>query len=237
MEKRRYWLVASVIVIAMLFSVLSLVSSFAVYIDTAAPLKQGTVIVIDAGHGDFDPGAVVDGVEEKWINLSISLALRDYFESAGYTVVMTRNDDNTLADTSASGTAEKKRTDTHNRVKTVDSFDDSVLISIHQNAYRDVAQHGTQVFFGTLNEQSELLASCIQDSVRENIQPENQREIKQGTDSIYLLTNTKAPTVLVECGFMTNDEERADLLDEEYQRSIAYSIYLGYTEYEKLKET
>lgn len=237
MKKWIYGTVVAAIVCALFFTVFSLTSSLTTYVNTMARLKKDTVIVIDAGHGDFDPGAVSGGVEEKDLNLAIALALRDYFEAGGYTVIMTRIDDVTMANGDATSISSAKKSDTHNRVGLADSLDDAVLISIHQNAFQDSTQHGTQVFYGTLNPNSQLLADAVQQSVVTTLQPDNKRETKRGTDSIYLLVHTKAPTILVECGFITNQTERKQLQDPEYQRQIAYSIYLGYTEYEILKET
>lgn len=218
---------------ALALLVVRLTDRFGGYIQTQARVQSGRVIVIDAGHGDFDPGAVVGGVEEKDINLAIALELRDLFRAGGYTVVMTREDDTTLADKGPRAGVSKKTADTRNRSSLADSFPDAVLLSIHQNAYSDASQHGTQVFYGTKDERSKAIAQAIQTSVQASLQPENEREVKRGTDSIYILVHTEAPTVLVECGFMTNADERAKLLDGEYQKQMAWCIYLGYCEYEK----
>ena len=140
---------------------------------------------------------------------------------------MTREDDTTLADE----TGERKKTDTHNRAALFDSFADAVTISIHQNSFRDSSQHGTQLFYGVKNDESKLLASCIMASVVETLQYDNDRPLKEGTSSIYILKNVSAPIVLVECGFMTNREELEKLKDNEYCRRMAYSIFLGYESY------
>ena len=212
--------------------IINVVGSFAIQVSSRTPYYAEQVIVIDAGHGDFDPGKVAsDGTREKDINLSIALKLYDIFTANGYTAVLTRSDDTTLADKSATSVSTKKKTDTHNRVKYADSFTDSVLISIHQNSYTESSSHGTQLFYGTKNDESKLLAEAIMGSVVDKIQPENTRPLKEGTSSIYILVNTKAPTVLVECGFMTNSEELKKLKDEEYQRRMAFSIFLGYLDY------
>ena len=212
--------------------IINVVGSFAIQVSSTTPYYAEQVIVIDAGHGDFDPGKVAsDGTREKDINLSIALKLYDIFTANGYTAVLTRSDDTTLADKSATSVSTKKKTDTHNRVKYADSFTDSVLISIHQNSDTESSSHGTQLFYGTKNDESKLLAEAIMGSVVDKIQPENTRPLKEGTSSIYILVNTKAPTVLVECGFMTNSEELKKLKDEEYQRRMAFSIFLGYLDY------
>ncbi|MEG0833701.1 MAG: N-acetylmuramoyl-L-alanine amidase [Oscillospiraceae bacterium] len=203
-------------------------------VDSKNIVGMKTVVVIDAGHGDFDPGAVAsDKTLEKDINLAIALKLRDIFSLNGYDVIMTRDNDITLADKDAASTVERKKTDTHNRTKLADSFNDAVLISIHQNTFSDTSQHGTQVFYGMLNDSSRVLATCIMESVVDKIQINNKRQIKEGTSSIYILKSTKAPTVLVECGFMTNKKELEKLKNNEYQKQLAFCIYQGYKNYEK----
>ncbi|MEG0750790.1 MAG: N-acetylmuramoyl-L-alanine amidase [Oscillospiraceae bacterium] len=214
-----------------------LVASFSAHVKLVSGFspEQGTVVVIDAGHGDFDPGAVSkSGIEEKVINLSIALKLRDIFVANGYTVAMTRTEDQTLAFNGPSTSKNAKTSDTHNRASFADSFADSVMISVHQNAFPDRSQHGTQIFHGVKNEQRSVqLAKAIMGHVKSKLQTENPREIKKGTDRIYILMHTQAPIVLVECGFMTNSAELERLLDEEYQKKIAYCIYLGYCDYLK----
>ncbi len=230
-EKIRFGCFTVIGLVCALFA-LRVSGSFVRYASVQARVEAKRVIVIDAGHGDFDPGAVVDGQDEKELNLAIALALRDYFEAGGYVVVMTRTDDTTLAKSGPDTSSSLKTADTRNRSILADSIADAVMISIHQNAFSDRSQHGTQVFYGTKSPKSEAIAESIQQAVHSHLQPENQREIKRGTDSIYILVHTQAPTVLVECGFMTNAEELAKLSDPEYQKKIAYCIYLGYLEFE-----
>ena len=189
------------------------------------------VIVIDAGHGGFDPGAVYGGVEEKNINLVIACRLRDLFTAAGYTVIMTRDTDCSTESDDVPA-ASRKASDIRARVAIAERYSDSVLISIHQNAFSDTAQHGTQVFYGAVHSDSSALAECIRLAVKTGLQPDNRREIKKGTGSIYILKNCRVPTVLVECGFISNPAERKKLLDEEYCRKLAFCIFCGYLQYE-----
>ena len=234
----RIWL-GALAVVGLLCAVLALrvTDSLARYASTQARVKAKRVIVIDAGHGDFDPGAVAGNFDEKDLNLAIALALRDYFEAGGYTVLMTRTDDTTLAEAGPDTSSSRKTADTRNRSTLADSLGDAVLISVHQNAFADRSQHGTQVFYGTQSGKSQAIAEAIQRAVQSNLQPANKREVKRGTDSIYILVHTKVPTVLVECGFMTNGEELARLNDPEYQKKLAYCIYLGYVEFEAYEDT
>ncbi len=230
MKKNIFLRVGAVALIAVLF--LRVGGGYAVQVAAQRPYYNETVVVLDAGHGDFDPGAVArDGSEEKDVNLAITLKLRDIFEANGFAVAMTRTDDITMADEDASSVSARKKTDTRNRVALAESFSDAVLISIHQNAFADASQHGTQMFYGTCSEDSKRLAQSLMDSVVTHVQPDNTRPLKKGTDSIYILVHTHTPTVLVECGFITNDGERARLRDETYQRQLAYAIFLGYLDY------
>lgn len=211
---------------------------FNVFIKFSAQTASGAVdfgtrvIVIDAGHGGFDPGAVYGGVNEKDINLRIALQLREFFTASGYTVVMTRETDCSTESEDLGGLSSRKKSDILNRVALAEQFNDSVMISIHQNAFSDTSQNGAQIFYGTVNPNSEPLAESIRLAIKSGLQADNRREIKKGTSSIYILDNCTVPTVLVECGFISNAAERNNLLDDEYIRKLAFCIYCGYLSYE-----
>jgi N-acetylmuramoyl-L-alanine amidase len=212
--------------------IFNLTNTFASYVVSPVSAAMNTVIVIDAGHGDFDPGAIAfDKTEEKDLNLQISLKLADIFRAHGYTVVMTRSDDTTLSGTGPSTSPSRKKSDTQNRAYLADSFENAVVISIHQNTFSDRAQHGTQVFYGQKNAQSELLAETIRDAVKKNLQSDNERECKRGYDSIYILRTVENPIVMVECGFITNQGDLENLKNDEYQTKIAFCIFIGYQSY------
>lgn len=193
---------------------------------------SSTVIVIDAGHGGFDPGAVYGGVSEKDINLRIASSLAELFRGFGYSVVMTRSADASTETDPSLSIAKRKTSDILNRVALAEKYSNSVLISIHQNAFQDSSQHGTQIFYGVKNKRSEIMAELIRLSVKKNIQPDNSRSIKKGTSDIYILKNCKVPTVLVECGFMTNKDDMVLISDEEYIKKLVFCIFSGYIEYE-----
>ena len=199
----------------------------------AAELSQAPfTVIVDAGHGDFDPGALgADGTQEKVLNLEIALKLCDMLRMLGFHVVSTRSGDETLAAEDAVSIAAKKRTDTHARAALAESYADCVYLSIHLNAFSDRAQNGAQLFYGTLDERSELLCECIQASFVRLLQPQNKRQVKQGTDSVYLLTHTKAPIALVECGFITNEQELQLLKSDAYQQKVAFAICAGLCDY------
>lgn len=198
--------------------------------------ERERVIIIDPGHGGVDGGAVgVGGTVEKRINLEIALILRDTFEAAGYTVVMTRDTDRSIHDSDADTIREMKVSDLHNRLALTELYPDSLLISIHQNTLGDSSVTGAQVFFSPNNPQSELLAQSIQDCFNESVQLAGDRTIKKAGKNLYLFYNAKNAAVLAECGFLSNRGEEKMLCDASHQRKLAYCIYKGTLEY--LSET
>lgn len=197
------------------------------------------VVIIDAGHGGFDGGATTnDGYPEKDINLSISLYLRDYLESFGFSTVMTRETDVSLEDEGLTTIKEKKTSDIHNRFDLMKNTDNSIFVSIHQNHYSVEKYSGAQVFYSPKSEEtSSVLAECIQSSIVSNLQPDNKRLIKKCDTSVYLIYNAEKTAVLVECGFLSNIKEAQNLLETDYQKKTAFSIALGIKDYcSKLKE-
>ena len=193
--------------------------------------SEGKTIIIDAGHGAPDGGAVGStGVLEKDINLSVAKALQRLFESNGTNVVLTRSDDNGIYDVSGS-IKNKKVSDIKNREEIINESNADLFISIHMNKFPQSKYSGPQVFYSANNKNSELLAKCIQESMIAALNPENKREIKKADGSIYLLKNAKIPAVLVECGFLSNVDEEQKLIDENYQRQLAWSMYCGIIEY------
>ena len=192
---------------------------------TTATICSSRRVVIDAGHGGFDGGCIgYSGTLEKDINLSISKKLSDMLSLFGFEVEMTRQDDD---DTASDGANQVKKSDIHNRAKIIDQKADTIGISIHQNKYENRSIKGAQVFYGVKNPLSEILAQSIQDSLREILDNDNQRQIKKGDRSIYLLKNTKSPIVLVECGFLSNPNEEALLKTDAYQSKVAFAITCG----------
>ncbi len=188
------------------------------------------VIVIDAGHGGEDGGAVANNVVEKNINLSISNKLRDIFISSGFNVKMTRSSDKMIND-SGDTLRERKVSDMKNRLKLFNESENNIVISIHQNKFTQEEYKGSQLFYSTNNKESEKLALSIKTSIKTLIQPDNEREIKPADRNIYLLYNSKTPSVIVECGFISNIEEARLLKDSAYQNKIAFAIYSGFLDY------
>lgn len=190
-------------------------------------VKTKKTVIIDPGHGGIDVGTVgIDGSLEKNINLSISLDLYDYLMVSGINTVLTRDGDYEVYK------AGEKRTksDLYNRMDFINSVPDSILISIHQNHFENEAEWGTQVWFSPNDEISPTFADKILQSVKKNIQPENKRENKVSDNSYYILYKAQKPSVMVECGFVSNKNENNKLQDKEYQKDMAYSILAGICE-------
>ncbi len=187
-----------------------------------------TKIIIDAGHGGEDGGTQsASGVLEKELNLSVAKKLRDIFEFFGYDTVMTREEDRQIYDEGCNTIREKKVSDTRNRLKIIEENSDGVFISIHQNYYTDSKYSGAQTFYSVNNGKSQLLASEIQNSILSDLQKENERKIKPIGKDVYLLYHSRIPSVMVECGFLSNEAETQKLCDEEYQTQLALAIFSG----------
>ena len=193
--------------------------------------EVGRVIVIDAGHGGEDPGAIgVNGVYEKDINLAISLALGEELQRRGYTVVYTRTEDKMLYSPEENVKGMRKISDLKNRCKITAEYEDCIFVSIHMNSYGSSKYSGLQVYYTDKNEESMALASKIQAAVKSDVQPENNRQIKKG-NSLYLLENASGTAVLIECGFLSNEKECKKLSQKEYQKDLSFSIVCGIIEY------
>ncbi len=192
-------------------------------------------IIIDAGHGGIDGGAVgVNNTVEKHINLSISLKLADLLRMNGFEVILTRSTDDSIHDPQVEGIARQKRSDMYNRLSIIDEHPNALFISIHQNMYSDSSCQGAQMFYSANNESSLLLALQIQDHFREKLQPYNNREIKAADEALFLLDNAQIPAVLVECGFLSNPQECEKLCDESYQEQIAFAIFAALLDFYRI---
>lgn len=195
----------------------------------SAPV-QSCAVLIDPGHGGFDGGAVAsDGTTEKHLNLAVSLCLHDLMRVCGVDVGMTRRTDVGLNDDTASSIREKKSSDMRRRLRMYDAA--SLVISIHQNHFSQPQYSGVQVFYSPNHPDSGVLAETIRRSIVARVQPQNTRECKKATDGIYLLYHTATPAVLVECGFLSNPEERHQLKNAAYQQQLAFALMAGYWDY------
>ena len=196
------------------------------------------VIIIDAGHGGEDGGAVgIDGTAEKDLNLSISLKLNEILSAMGYQTRMVRTTDTSIHNTDADTVRERKVSDIHNRAAIMNEYENCFYVSIHQNKYSGSSIWGAQTFYSPNNEESKELAQLIQSSIANNVQPDNKRVIKQSGTNIYVLYNATKPAVMVECGFVSNANELEQLKDDEYQNKMAFAISNGIINYLFSEET
>jgi N-acetylmuramoyl-L-alanine amidase len=198
---------------------------------TAAPRKssepatqglKGKSIVVDAGHGGFDPGASgASGSEEDDINLAVAQFLKAEFEDRGAEVIMTRSDENAIAGTKAED-MEKRRVIIH------DSGSD-IMVSVHMNWFKDDSVSGPLVLFMPGSDQGKVLAECIQQHLNDDLEPDTKGSAR--SDNLLVLRAGSQPSVLVECGFISNPQEEEKLLTEDYQRKVAKAICDGVADF------
>ncbi|MGL4656764.1 MAG: N-acetylmuramoyl-L-alanine amidase CwlD [Sarcina sp.] len=220
-----------------LFSIISGVIISLFIFSSIAFANTEKVILIDAGHGGIDGGAVAkNGVVEKDINLQISLALKEKLEGAGYKVFMTRDSDIGLY-TEGKTIKEKKREDLANRVKLKRSTGAQVFISIHQNMFPEDKYSGTQVWYSPESSDSKEFANIIQKSAKEKLGQQTKREAKDAKTQFRVLRSSpSAAAVIVECGFLSNPEECQKLSSKEYQDKFAQLLKESVDEYYVYKE-
>lgn len=192
----------------------------------AAAGKAAVTVVIDPGHGGVDGGAEADdGTPEKNINLNIALKLKQLAENDGWNVIMTREEDTGLYSEQNSTIRSKKTEDLKKRKEIFDSSAADAAVSIHLNSYTaDRSVRGAQVFYADGSEESKMLAECIQDQMK------NRRKAMAKSD-VLILQQAKVPTVIAECGFLSNYEESRKLRTDEYQNKLAKNIYSGIKNY------
>lgn len=186
------------------------------------------IVVIDPGHGGFDPGKVgVNDVLEKDINLSISQKLKEKLEAEGIEVLMTRSEDCGLYSSTDSN---KKRTDMQKRVEIINTSNATIAVSIHQNSFSQESSKGAQVFYHESSEKGKVLGETLQEVIKSEIADGNHR-VAKSNDSYYMLRKTQCPLVIVECGFLSNYEEAKLLTEDEYQDKMATAILDGIKKY------
>ncbi len=212
MKRSRRYLIYFLIVIVLIASLIALPLS------EPAMKQRDAVIVIDAGHGGFDGGAVSpNGVKEDGLNLAVAKQLKMMCENQGYTVMMTREDENALGKT--------KNEDMKKRKQIIESAGADIVISIHMNKFSDTTCYGPVVFFHKESTEGEVLAKLMQEQLVEIIKPEKPRVEKPET--YFILRSGSCPCVLVECGFLSNANDEKLLQTEEYQKKCAMAIFKG----------
>ena len=228
--KTIYLMILAVILITFCLVMYSAFSNITARTDSDS-LEQQPMIVIDAGHGGEDGGAEVDGVLEKDINLSIAGKLSEILRLCGCRVTEIRDEDISVYDSDAQTLREKKVSDLKRRVKIANENDNNILVSIHQNKFDNSAYSGAQLFYSSNHDDSRVLAESIRSAITSLLQKDNTRELKPAGSDIYLLDHAEVPAVIVECGFLSNQQERSKLMDDDYQNEMAYAVAMGVLEY------
>ena len=224
-------LLTLVLLVSMSVSIVTDVFRDELFIDAATEISEEKIIIIDAGHGGEDSGAVgTNGVYEKNLNLAISLEIGALLEKEGYTVVYTRTDDRMLYLPEENIKGIRKISDLRNRCKVAENYPDALFVSIHMNSFGSSKYSGLQVYYSVDNDSSYGLASKIQAEVKESVQPNNNRVIKAG-EGIYILEHIENPSVLIECGFLSNEKELALLKDGDYQGALALNLFCALSKY------
>lgn len=178
-------------------------------------------LILDAGHGGEDGGAVsCTGEKESTFNLMITLRMDQILGLLGEAPALLRAEDISLHDSQSDTLREKKVSDLKNRAAAVNANPNATLVSIHQNSYPDARYSGTQVFYASTDGSKEL-AGKIQTAVHRQLQPNNSRQEKEIPETVYLMNHIRNRAVLVECGFLTNQEEESLLRQPSYQCKLA----------------
>ncbi len=218
-----------------IFSFTAILSIYTISNDieqTSLTFSDNINLVIDAGHGGKDSGTIgTDNALEKNINLDIALKLYDFAMVSGISAFLVRDGDYQCYDDND----DKSRSDLYNRLDIVNSIPNATLISIHQNHFENQNEWGMQIWYSPNNDKSKMLADCILNVSKDNLQKDNERQNKESDDSYYILYKASVPSVMVECGFMSNADENKLLQNNLYQSKLAYSIMLGFSDYLVLK--
>lgn len=230
LNKKRLIFINSIIVFSIFFYSSNIMNHLEPVSST--PVSNHTII-LDAGHGNPDGGAVgEDGSIESNLNLEIVLKLQKLLESSNCTVLLTRSDENGIYESSADTIREQKVSDMKSRVDIANNSNAEMFISIHMNKIPQTQYSGWQTFYKNKDDTSKIIAENIQTSLNYFIKKENSRTIKS-ISGIYLTKNVKIPLVIVECGFLSNEEENKLLQTDSYQNELAWSIYIGIMDYFK----
>lgn len=202
-------------------------------------VEEGTpsgrpIFIIDSGHGGEDGGAEVSGILEKDLNLDVSLKLSDLCALFGCEAQLTRYDDRLLYDAYGDEddyTGKKKTYDLRNRLRMAEESGAELFIGVHMNKFPEAKYKGLQVYYSPNNDKSKTAAEAIRTYSRKFADPSNEREIKAAGKSIYILNRIKMPAVLVECGFISNEDERALLCSGGYQSRLSAVIFASCAEF------
>ena len=216
-----------VIFVLVICSVIIASFVFGTVVATSNTPKPIYAVVIDAGHGGVDGGSTgaTTGITERELNLIYANKIEKYLKACNINVVQTRTTMNGLYDYYDD---DFKQRDMEKRKEIIDKINPDLVVSIHMNKFADSSQNGAQVFYAKDNKGAENLANSIRDELVKKF--ENARKLTLAGD--YYMTNcTEKPSVIVECGFLSNPQEEANLIDEDYQNKMSYAIFCGIMHY------
>ena len=218
---------------ALLFSCVLLFSYFQPSIQSVAAnatAKAPITVVIDAGHGGKDVGAVgINGAFEKDLNLLFASTLAEIFRENGACVILTRESDELVLKAGEENAPSKKACDVRNRTEIANSAGCDLFISLHMNSFPTEKYKGFEAYYSPNAPESRLYAERIQEKVKERHEPESRR-VARASDKIYLLANAECPAVLLECGFLSNGEDAQKLSSKDYQKELCFSIFCAIME-------
>ena len=227
MRRRLIFFPLVCILIVLLFAVSFKIINSQVFLSVFSDNVNNSVrtVIVDAG------AVAPDNTLEKDLNLDIALRLEKILKLYGFNVIMTRTEDKMTYVGEFSTQRQKKVSDIRNRFKIIETNPNAIFVSIHQNKFYDATQKGAQVFYSHNNYKSKALAEEIRKSIIQNLQPENKRATKKSGTEIYLLYHSQIPSVLVECGFISNYNDLSLLKTEEYRQKTAILIADGILKY------
>lgn len=202
---------------------------------SALGAESQRVVILDPGHGGEDPGKVSEysDLKEKDINLKIAMKTKELLEKENFTIILTRQEDKLEYSDGTTNITQKRRQDLTRRKKMMDESGAAIVVSIHLNGFPQKQYYGAQTFYPPDSSDSMKLANILQKSIKDNCDPGNPRQPQLKKDPIIILADLKTPTVIVECGFLSNADEEKKLGTEEYQDKIAFAIAEGIKNYFK----
>jgi N-acetylmuramoyl-L-alanine amidase len=187
---------------------------------------QGRLVVVDAGHGGLDPGTTgINGTREDVLNLAIAKRLKSELEDCGAKVIMTREDENAIAETKEADMAKRRRI--------IEQSASDIVISIHMNWFEDPEKSGPIVIFMPGSVEGEKLARAVQESMDTNLGTSGSAR----SEELWITESGSQPCILVECGYLSNAEEEAKLCREDYQIKVAWAICEGAAQYFESRDT
>lgn len=235
MRKKQY-IIGAAAIVCIFTMFIALRRDGGITIPALAESNAVHTLVIDAGHGGFDGGAVgASGTSEQDINLAISQRVQALAGFFGVRTVMTRPDNNALVYDPSRPIRENKAADIKERVTRTQAVENPIFMSIHLNKFSDPQYHGAQVFYSPNHAGSRVLAESLQDCLIRGCDPSNHRQAKQAERTIYLMKTLQCPAVIIECGFLSNPNEEKLLQEKTYQTQVALCIICGYLSYENVK--